>query len=103
MLDRELNPFSDDIAELQFRHLIAFVAATLNRPAVLLLDGDGLAGTPEWEHRILRYLDSIRGRTTVIWAPHSTSHIQTCEQIVVLERGNVLRAGPIAQPSALAG
>jgi ABC-type bacteriocin/lantibiotic exporter with double-glycine peptidase domain len=103
VLDRELNPFSEDIAELQFRHLIAFVAATLNRPAILLLDGDGIAGTPEWEPRILRYLDSIRGTTTVIWAPHSTAHIQACQQIVVLERGNVLRAGPTAQPVALTG
>ncbi|WP_213742263.1 ATP-binding cassette domain-containing protein [Bradyrhizobium sp. dw_411] len=101
VLDRELNPFSEDIAELQFRHLIAFVAATLNRPAILLLDGDGIAGTPEWEPRILRYLDSIRGTTTVIWAPHSTAHIQACQQIVVLERGNVLRAGPTAPALAL--
>jgi ABC-type bacteriocin/lantibiotic exporter with double-glycine peptidase domain len=103
VLDRELNPFSEDIAELQFRHLMAFVAATLNRPAILLLDGDGIAGTPEWEPRILRYLDSIRGTTTVIWAPHSTAHIQACQQIVVLERGNVLRAGPTAQAPALTG
>jgi ABC-type bacteriocin/lantibiotic exporter with double-glycine peptidase domain len=99
-LDRELNPFSEDIAELQFRHLIAFVAATLGRPAVLLLDGDGIAGTPEWEPRILRYLDSIRGTTTVVWAPHSPAHIQACDQVVVLDRGSVLRAGPVAQPSA---
>ncbi|WP_213773979.1 ATP-binding cassette domain-containing protein [Bradyrhizobium sp. dw_78] len=103
VLDRELNPFSEDIAELQFRHLMAFVAATLNRPAILLLDGDGIAGTPEWEPRILRYLDSIRGTTTVIWAPHSTAHVQACQQIVVLERGNVLRAGPTAQPLASTG
>jgi ABC-type bacteriocin/lantibiotic exporter with double-glycine peptidase domain len=101
VLDRELNPFSEDIAELQFRHLIAFVAATLNRPAILLLDGDGIAGTPEWEPRILRYLDSIRGTTTVVWAPHSPEHIQACQQVVVLDRGTVLRAGPTAQPPAL--
>lgn len=101
VLDRELNPFSEDIAELQFRHLIAFVAATLNRPAVLLLDGDGIANTPEWQPRILRYLDSIRGTATVVWAPHSPEHIQACQQVVVLDRGNVLRAGPTAQPPAL--
>jgi ATP-binding cassette, subfamily C, bacterial LapB len=100
VLDRELNPFSDDVAELQFRYLMAFVAATLNQPAVLLLDGDGIAGTPEWDARILRYLDSIRGKTTVIWAPHIAAHIQACQQIVVLERGSVVRAGPTAQPPA---
>ncbi|MDL2403814.1 ATP-binding cassette domain-containing protein [Rhizobium mayense] len=101
VLNRELNPFSEDIAELQFRHLIAFVAATINEPALLLIDGDGIAGTPEWEPRILRYFDSIQGATTVVWAPHSTEHIQACQQVVVLDRGNVLRAGPTAQPPAL--
>jgi ABC-type bacteriocin/lantibiotic exporter with double-glycine peptidase domain len=100
VLDREFNSFSQDIAELQFRHIIAFVAATLNRPAVLLLDGDGVAGSPEWGPRILRYLDSIRGSTTVVWAPHLTAHIQTCQQIVVLDRGNVLRAGQTAPLAA---
>ena len=100
VLDREFNSFSQNIAELQFRHLIAFVAATLDRPAVLLLDGDGGAGSPEWEPRILRYLDSIRGSTTVVWAPYLTANIQTCQQIVVLDRGNVVRAGQTAQLAA---
>ncbi len=35
VLNRELNPFSEDIAELQFRHLVTLVAATLNSPAVV--------------------------------------------------------------------
>jgi ABC-type bacteriocin/lantibiotic exporter with double-glycine peptidase domain len=100
VLDRQFNSFSQDIAELQFRQIIAFIAATLNRPAVLLLDGDCVAGSPEWELRILRYLDSIRGSTTVVWAPHLTTHIQTCQQIVVLDRGSVLRVGQTAQLAA---
>ena len=99
VLDRKFNSFSQEISELQFRQIIAFVAATLNRPAVLLLDGDGLASSPEWEPRILRYLDSIRGSTTVVWTPHLKAHIQTCQQIVVLDRGNVLRVGQTAQPA----
>ncbi|WP_198026702.1 ABC transporter transmembrane domain-containing protein [Bradyrhizobium sp. ARR65] len=100
VLDRKFNSFSQDIAELQFRHIIAFVAATLNRPAVLLLDGDGVAGSPEWEPRILRYLDSIHGSTTVVWAPHLAAHIQSCDQIIVLDRGNVLRVAQTAQLAA---
>jgi ATP-binding cassette, subfamily C, bacterial LapB len=100
VLDREFNSFSQNITELQFRHLIAFVAAALNRPSVLLLDGDGVAGSPEWEPRILRYLDSIRGSTTVVWAPYLTANIQTCQQIVVLDRGNVVRAGQTARLAA---
>ena len=96
VLDRELNPFTQDHAELQFRHLVAFVAATLRNPPVLLLDGDGVGGDPEWERRILRYLDKIKDITTVVWAPSTTAHIHTCQQVVVLERGNVVQAGPAA-------
>ena len=100
LFDRRLNPFSEDHAELKFRYLVAFVAATLGNPALLLLDGVGLGRNPLWDERIERYLDSIRGRTTVIWTPYTTAHIQSSDQIVVMERGIVRRAGPAAPPAA---
>lgn len=96
VLDRTLNPFTEDHEELQFRQIVAFVAATLGQPPVLLIDGDGVGGNLGWEPRILRYLDSIRGSTTVIWAPYTAMHIQTCDLIVILERGSVLHVGPAA-------
>jgi ATP-binding cassette, subfamily C, bacterial LapB len=96
VLDRTLNPFTEDHAELQFRQLVAFVAATLGQPAVLVIDGDGLRGNLDLGGKILRYLDSVRGSTTVVWAPYTMEHIQTCDQIVVLDRGSVLHAGPAA-------
>jgi ATP-binding cassette, subfamily C, bacterial LapB len=101
VLDRMLDPFTDDHEELQFRQIVAFVAATLGEPALLLIDGDGVGGTLGWEPRILRYLDSLRGSTTVIWAPYTTEHIQTCDQIVILDRGSVLHVGPAAGRPAL--
>ena len=96
VLDRTLNPFTEDNADLQFRQLVAFVAATLGQPAVLLIDGDGVGGNLGWGARLLRYLDSIRGSTTVVWAPYAMAHIQSCDQIVILERGSVLHVGPSA-------
>jgi ABC-type protease/lipase transport system fused ATPase/permease subunit len=53
VLDRPLNPFTEDHSELQFRHLVAFIAATLGDPAVLLIDGDGISGNLGWGERIL--------------------------------------------------
>lgn len=100
VLDRMLNPFTIDHTELQFRQIVAFVAATLGHPAVLLIDGDGVGGNLAWERRILRYLDLIRGSTTVIWAPYTMAHIQTCDEMVILERGSVLHAGPVARGQA---
>jgi len=100
VLDRQLNPFNEDHSELRLRYIVAFVAATLGDPAVLLLDGTGVSGDVLWDKRIENYLDSIRGRTTVIWSPYSTAHIQSSDQIVIIERGTVLHAGPAAQPAA---
>ncbi len=94
VLDRTLNPFTEDYYELQFRQIVAFIAATLGQPAVLLIDGDGVGGNLDWSARILRYLDSIRGSTTVVWAPYAMAHVQTCDQIVILDRGSVLHVGP---------
>ncbi|WP_024513199.1 ATP-binding cassette domain-containing protein [Bradyrhizobium sp. ARR65] len=100
VLDRRLNPFNEHHAELKFRYMVAFVAATLGDPAILLLDGTGVGADPLWDKRIERYLDSIRGRTTVIWSPYSTAQIQSSDQMVVIERGTVLRAGPVTQAAA---
>ncbi len=100
VLDRRLNSFSVDHAELKFRYIVAFVAATIAAPAVLLLDGVGIGGDPLWDKKVEAYLDSIRGRTTVIWTPYSTAHIKSSNQIVIIERGNVRHAGPIVQSAA---
>ncbi len=100
LLDRQLNPFSEDHTELKFRYIVAFVAAIITSPAVLVLDGVGLGADPFWDERIESYLDSIRGQTTVIWAPYTTAHIRSSDQMVILERGSVRYAGPTARATA---
>jgi hypothetical protein len=59
-----------------------------------------VSGDALWDRRIERYLDSIRGRVTVIWSPYSTAHIQSSDQMVIIERGSVLHAGPASRPAA---
>jgi ABC-type bacteriocin/lantibiotic exporter with double-glycine peptidase domain len=103
LLDRQLNAFSGDYVELKLCYLVTFVAATIGSPQVLLLDGMGLGADPLWDERIEAYLDSIRGRTTVIWIPYSTAHIQSSDQMVLLDRGSVKHIGPTARPAAEAG
>lgn len=102
LLDMQLNPLSEDHVELKRRQLVTFVSATMGSPAVLLLDGVGLQADPLWDTRIESYLDSIRGRTTVIWAPYTTAHMQKSDQLVILERGNIRYTGPTSQPQAAA-
>lgn len=103
ILSRRLKPFDETHAEQQFRHIVATVAASLGDPQVLLIDGEGAGGDPDWEVRLVRYLDSIRGRTTVLWAPHAESRIRSCDELLILERGNLLQAGPPGPAVARAG
>lgn len=97
LLDRELNPFSEDPAELKLRRIVAFIAATLGDPPILLLDDTGLGGDSAWDEKVKKHLDSLRGRTTVIWVPYSIAQIQSSDLLVILERGNVRKVGPTAK------
>jgi len=103
LLDRALDPFNNNPAEAKLRYIVAFVAVTLGDPAILLLDGVGLDSDPLWDERIERYLDSIHGRTTVIWVPYATRHIQSSDQMVIIEHGNVRHFGPPLRPETRAG
>lgn len=103
VLLRRLKPFDDSHVEQQFRHMVATVAASLGDPQLLLLDGEGAGGDPEWEARLERFLDSIRGRTTVLWAPHAEARIRSCDEMVILQQGGVLYAGPPGRADAKAG
>jgi ABC-type bacteriocin/lantibiotic exporter with double-glycine peptidase domain len=103
LLDRQLRPLSQDTAEIRLRYIVNFVAATVGAPPLLLLDGAGLGANPWWDSRITAYLDSIRDQTTVIWAAYSTAHIQSCDQMVLLDHGNVRHAGPTTRPAVKVG
>lgn len=98
LLDRQLDPFNDNYSERKLRYIVAFVAATLGKPAILLLDGAELDGDPFWDERIERYLDSLHGRTTVVWVPYSTEHIRGSDLMIIMENGQVRHVGPPMKP-----
>ncbi len=97
-----MSPLTDDVRPPSVTAL-AVTALALGDPPVLLLDGLGLGSDPALEVRIERYLDSIRGRTTVIGAPYSAVQIQNSDQMVLIERGNVRHVGPTAGPALKVG
>ncbi|WP_019137290.1 ABC transporter ATP-binding protein [Cellulomonas massiliensis] len=79
------------------RQLVALARAYVAQPDVLLLDEATSAVDPATEVRIARALESLtRGRTTLTIA-HRLSTAEAADQVVVVDAGRVVEAGPHAE------
>lgn len=76
------------------RQSLAIARALIKRPRLLLLDESAQlldqAGNAAFE----RLLRSLRGETTTFFVSHRPSHIALADAVLVLERGQLLAAGP---------
>lgn len=88
------------------RQRIAIARALLRRPSVLVLDEPSAALDPATEQNLAVALTQLmRGRTAIV-ITHRPSLIEIADQVVVLEGGKVVEAGPplelLARGGALA-
>lgn len=75
------------------RQLISFIRAYVHNPAILVLDEATSSIDTESEHIIQSALEKLmEGRTSIIIA-HRLATIQKANQILVLEKGNILEIG----------
>ncbi|MBZ5733374.1 ABC transporter ATP-binding protein/permease [Nocardioides sp. TRM66260-LWL] len=85
------------------RQLVALWRAQLADPDLLVLDEATSAVDPALEMRIGRALDSLmRGRTSVTIA-HRLSTAEQADEVVVVDRGEVVQRGPHAELARQAG
>jgi ABC-2 type transport system ATP-binding protein len=87
---------------LGMRQRLALATALLGDPAVLILDEPANGLDPEgiaWLRNLLQdYAD--RGRT-VLFSSHTLPEVeQLAEQVVIISRGKLVRAGPLAELTA---
>jgi ATP-binding cassette subfamily B protein len=72
---------------------ISIARAILRKPQILILDDAFSALDTETEDRILKNLTTFFPNRTVILVSHRVSTLQNCDQIVVLENGEIVEKG----------
>ncbi len=75
------------------RQLIAFARALSKNPRLVILDEATSSVDPESENKIQLAIDKILKNRTVIVVAHRLSTIESCDNIVCLERGKVVEQG----------
>ncbi len=73
--------------------------AILRKPSILILDEATSALDSENEAKIQEALDRLKGRMTIIVIAHRLSTIRNADQVVVLDKGRMVRAGEFHQLS----
>lgn len=77
-----------------FLNMLSIGAALLREPAILLLDEahDGLDS--HYEAKLLKRLEKLRGKTTVLMVTHRPSHMRMADRVLALEDGRLIHDGP---------
>lgn len=81
------------------RQRVALARALLSEPELLLMDEPFTALDLAFRERIVPYLLRVRDelRVPIIYVSHDTDEVQRiADQVIVLERGQVVAAGPTA-------
>ena len=91
---------------LGMRQRLALAATMLGDPRVLILDEPANGLDPEgiaWLRGFLRHLAHGEGRTVLV-SSHVLSEVeQTVDEVVIIARGRLVRAAPLAELSGSAG
>lgn len=78
------------------RQRLGIAQALINAPEVLLLDEPTSALDPLGRRDVLDMIESLRGRTTVLFSTHILADAErVCDHVAILDRGKVVDAGTV--------
>jgi ABC-2 type transport system ATP-binding protein len=78
--------------------------ALINAPRLLMLDEPTSALDPMGRKDVLDMLESLRGRTTVLFSTHILADVERiCDTVAILDHGRVVTQGPIEEVRARYG
>ncbi|MEK0315287.1 ABC transporter ATP-binding protein [Cohnella sp. 56] len=81
------------------RQRIVLARAILRKPSILVLDEATSALDNENEARIQEALDQLKGKLTIIVIAHRLSTIRNADQVIVLDKGEIIQQGGYQQLS----
>ncbi|TLS35559.1 ABC transporter ATP-binding protein [Pseudalkalibacillus caeni] len=79
------------------RQRIVLARAILRRPSILVLDEATSALDSENEAKIQKAIDQLKGKMTIIVIAHRLSTIRNADQVIVLDKGEVVQSGSYYQ------
>ena len=85
------------------RRRLATASALLGKPELVLLDEPTAGLDPVQAHGLREHLRQQKGRATLVISSHNLTELeQICDYAVILDKGRVVMAGPIAELTAQA-
>lgn len=98
-LDMQPDPYSSNPNHIRARYVLGLAEAVLESPSLLLLDEPVSDGDPLLNEFLLKLLEQVRGKTTVVFVTHRPDLIPQANKILVLDRGNLVHFGEVADES----
>ena len=85
------------------RQRIGIARALYNQPEVLILDEATASLDNETEQKITNLIGQLKGKRTIILIAHRIGAIQSCDEIVVLDKGKLVERGSQEELVSLQG
>ena len=76
------------------RQRIGIARALYNRPKILVLDEATSSLDIETESEVIKSIENLHGKLTIIILSHRISAVKNCHKIVQLKKGRILNEGP---------
>jgi ABC-type bacteriocin/lantibiotic exporter with double-glycine peptidase domain len=76
-----------------FRQRLSLARTILKPAAVVLLDEPGTGMDQAGEEALIRCIEWLRGRTTLIMVSHRPGHMRLADFVILIERGGVVAMG----------
>ncbi|WP_245335277.1 peptidase domain-containing ABC transporter [Shewanella sp. WXL01] len=79
---------------------ISLARALLKQSQLILLDEPIANQNPHAKAQLLETFAKLKGNTTVLFTSHDADLIQQADKVIILDKGTVVYAGPVPDPSA---
>jgi ATP-binding cassette subfamily C protein len=96
-LSSDLSGQSEHLLSAVEANYIGLARALLKKSPYMLLDEPLANRNPLAKIKFIETLQSLKGKSTVLFSSHDTDLIKLADKVIILDKGNVVFAGPIPE------